>query len=268
MTGHNAFVRINENRQLVGEGRLVDASVYTSDVPEVEYEDFWVSPEMVLFTGVEPPKESYRLVVRMSPGTGNGISSGWYKTVIVSPGKQDNWGESNITKLYTNTIGYAPNVGEKVFIELYWLDSENGFVGETMRVSAIAKETSQVEDETYAPRNQVTPDNLSGYASDDTINSFNVQETDGMPVVTAEADITLGGYVAGISGNLQGLPETYVAGRCYFPARGKSNSEYGISLMEHYTYLRNSYGTFQVAKRYGKYDPDFEMFGTTCMVNN
>lgn len=35
MTAHNAFVRINANREMVGEGMLVDAPDYKNDIPEV-----------------------------------------------------------------------------------------------------------------------------------------------------------------------------------------------------------------------------------------
>lgn len=78
MTPHNAFVRINSNREMVGMALLMDAPVYRSDVPEVDYDDFWVTPSMIVFTGIE-----------------------------------------------------------KVFIELWWLDTATGFVGETVRVSAM-----------------------------------------------------------------------------------------------------------------------------------
>lgn len=41
LTAHNAFVRINTNRALAGMPELESAPVYTSDVPEVDYDDFW-----------------------------------------------------------------------------------------------------------------------------------------------------------------------------------------------------------------------------------
>jgi hypothetical protein len=45
----------------------------------------------------------------------------------------DDWGDAGLTQLYTEKIGFMPQVGEKVFIELYWLDPATGFVGETMQ---------------------------------------------------------------------------------------------------------------------------------------
>lgn len=58
MTPHNAFVRNNSNRALVGMPLLVDAPSYLQDVPEQDYEDFWVTPERLIFIGVEQPKET------------------------------------------------------------------------------------------------------------------------------------------------------------------------------------------------------------------
>ena len=39
-----------------------------------------------MFTGLEVPSDTYRLVVKMSPAQSPGTSSGWSKTVIVAPG--------------------------------------------------------------------------------------------------------------------------------------------------------------------------------------
>jgi len=267
MTGHNAFVKLNSNRKMVGKPLLSDAPEYIYNIPQVEYEDFWVSPTMIVFTGIERPQESYRLVMKMSGSQSNGISNGWSKAVIVAPGVEEDWGEANITRLYTSTIGYTPQVGEKVFIDIWWMDENTGFVGETLPLMAIVKEDSQVEGEIYVPRNQVTQNNLTSIKDNPTINRYNIEQSDGIPVMTADVEIHISGYVSGIEGNMQDLPPTYVGGRCYFPARGKGRCEYGISLMENYTYWRNSYGTFRVASRFGKYDPDFELFGTSCMVN-
>ena len=267
MTGHNAYVRINENRQLVGMDILSDAPVYVSDVPEVEYEDFWVTPTMILFSGIEKPKDSYKLVVRMSSGLSVGISNGWNKTVIVAPGVDEDWGDVNITRIYNNTIGFAPEIGDKVFIELYWLDSETGFVGETMRVKAIVKSDSQVEGEVYEPRNEVTLDNIVNTNLGSTFEKFAIEQADGSPIMTCDVVCHIGGIVSGVDGDIDGLPDTYVGGRSYFPARGTGKCLYGISLNESYVQWSKYWKSYQIAHRFSKYDPDFEMFGTSCMVN-
>jgi hypothetical protein len=99
MTANNAFIRINENRSVVGMPLLSNAPVYVSDVPEVDYEDFLVTPFFICFTGINTPKDSYRFVVKMSGGQSVGVSNGWSKTVIVAAGIQDDWSEANVTKL-------------------------------------------------------------------------------------------------------------------------------------------------------------------------
>ena len=156
LTPHNAFVRINSNRAMVGMPLLTEAPVYKADVPEVLYEDLWISPDMIVFTGLEVPSDTYRLVVKMSPAQSPGTSSGWSKTVIVAPGIVDDWGEANITKLFTETIGVAPQAGMKYYLECWWLDTETGFTGESMWISAICKEGSTAYNETYVPRARFT----------------------------------------------------------------------------------------------------------------
>lgn len=178
MTAHNAFIRINENRSMVAMPLLSNAPVYVSDVPEVEFEDLWVSPTFICFTGLETPKDSYRLVVRMSGGQSVGISYGWSKTVIVAAGVQEDWSEANVTRLYAEKIGYSPKLGEKVFLEFWWLDTETGFTGEAMRISVICKSESQIEGETYVPRNKFTVENITRLSSGATIERFSEEVND------------------------------------------------------------------------------------------
>ena len=161
LTPHNAFVRINSNRAMVGMPLLTEAPVYKADVPEVLYEDLWISPDMIVFTGLEVPSDTYRLVVKMSPAQSPGTTSGWSKTVIVAPGIVDDWGDADITKLYTDTIGVAPQEGLKYYLECWWLDTETGFTGESMWVSAICKEGSTAYNQEYTPRARVTLNEVS-----------------------------------------------------------------------------------------------------------
>ena len=57
LTPHNAFVRINSNRAMVGMPLLSEAPAYLADVPEVEYEDFWIMPERIVFMNVQQPSD-------------------------------------------------------------------------------------------------------------------------------------------------------------------------------------------------------------------
>ena len=145
MTAHNAFVRVNSNRQLVGKPMCADAPAYLNDIPKVDIEDFWVSPDTLLFSGIEPPRDSYYLVVKMGPAQSMGVSSGWNNLVIISPDMIPDWGEVDLWDSYQSRFGNEPVLGQKYFIEMYWLDSDTGFVGETVRLKAIASDLSQIK---------------------------------------------------------------------------------------------------------------------------
>lgn len=145
MTAHNAFVRINSNRQLVGMPLFTDAPEYTNDVPEPDFEDYWVTPEAIVFIGLEQPKPSYNLVIRMGPAQSMGVSSGWNNLVIVTPDMIPDWSEVDVFKIYVERFGVAPELGKKYFISMYWLDADTGFTGESMNYKAICDELSQIK---------------------------------------------------------------------------------------------------------------------------
>ena len=152
LTPHNAFVRINSNRAMVGMPLLTEAPAYVADVPEVEYEDFWIMPERIVFMNVQQPSDNHFLVVKMSPAQSPGVTNGWSKTVIVAPGVDVEYGDVDLTERYVNIKGFELIPGQKYFCEFWWLDSTTGFTGESMWVSAICKETSVGYDAPYVPR--------------------------------------------------------------------------------------------------------------------
>jgi len=158
LTPHNAFVRINSNRAMVGMPLLTDAPAYTVDVPEVEYEDFWITPERIVFLNVQQPSDNHFLVVKMSPAQSPGVTNGWSKTVIVAPGVDVEYGDVDLTERYVSVKGFELEAGKKYFCEFWWLDSTTGFTGESMWVSAICKETSVGYDAPYVPRTIIEVD--------------------------------------------------------------------------------------------------------------
>ena len=81
--------------------------------------------------------DSNKLVLKMSASQSAGISNGWSKTVIITPGMEDDWGEADVTTLYLKTIGVQPVPGQKVFIEAYWLDTSTGFAGQPIQEYAV-----------------------------------------------------------------------------------------------------------------------------------
>ena len=147
------------------------------------------------------------------------------------------------------------------------MDTDNGFVGETMRVSAICKEQSQVEGETYVKRNRLTVDNIKTLSSGATINNFSEENAEGSALMIADIKFKNTTLTAGISGTLKDVPDTFMTGRVYFPSRGRSRCPWAIALYECYSYYRTSYSSWQVSERAGVYDPEPEIFGTSAFVN-
>ena len=171
LTAHNAFVRINSNRAMVGMPPLTDAPAYINDVPEVLYDDLWISPDRLIFMNVQQPSDHHYLVVKMSPAQSPGVTNGWSKTVIVAPGVDVEYGDVDLTERYVDIKGFELKAGEKYFCEVWWLDAETGFTGESMWVSGICKEGSTGYDATYPRRALVEikeeyQDSIRTYVSD------------------------------------------------------------------------------------------------------
>ena len=223
LTPHNAFVRINSNRAMVGMPLLTEAPVYKADVPEVLYEDLWISPDMIVFTGLEVPSETYRLVVKMSPAQSPGTSSGWSKTVIVAPGIVDDWGEANITKLFTETIGVAPQAGMKYYLECWWLDTETGFTGESMWVSAICKEGSTAYNEAYVPRARFTQDDVTEESYGE---GLDFELSPGSAICSVDAILYGENNVACSTFFLAKEPKNFIEGKTMVLARGTAENNY------------------------------------------
>jgi len=223
LTPHNAFVRINSNRAMVGMPLLTEAPVYKADVPEVLYEDLWISPDMIVFTGLEVPSETYRLVVKMSPAQSPGTSSGWSKTVIVAPGIVDDWGEANITKLFTETIGVAPQAGMKYYLECWWLDTETGFTGESMWISAICKEGSTAYNEAYVPRARFTQDDVTDESYGE---GLDFELSPGSAICSVDAFLYGENGVACSTFFLAKEPKNFIEGKTMVLARGTAENDY------------------------------------------
>jgi hypothetical protein len=202
---------------------LEEAPEYIDDVPEVLYDDLWISPVMIVFTGLEVPSDTYRLVVKMSPAQSPGTSSGWSKTVIVAPGIVDDWGEANITKLFTETIGVAPQAGMKYYLECWWLDTETGFTGESMWISAICKEGSTAYNEPYVSRARITQDDV---AEDSSGEGLDFELSPGSAICSADAILYGDNNVASTTFVLKKAPKNFIEGKAMILARGTAEGDY------------------------------------------
>ena len=83
LTPHNAFVRLNCNRALAGEGILMDPP-QTKAIPNVRFGAFYVNSDEVVVESIQQPDDNYKLVVKMTGAQSNGVNNAWSKTVVIS----------------------------------------------------------------------------------------------------------------------------------------------------------------------------------------
>ncbi len=267
LTPHNAFVRINTNLQMVGEPMLEDAPAYINDVPEVLYEDLWISPEMIVFTGLEQPSESHVLVFKMTSALSPGVSSGWGQTVIITPGMAPDWGDADMTALYTSVMGVAPEAGKKYFCEFYWLDKKTGFTGESMAISAVCKEGSTAYNTEYTPRARVT---MNEVAESQGFEKLDFELSHGSTILSVDAmysnntGVSSGEFV--LKKPIENLPDlsSWALGRCSNPEREWMTRPCLFAIWIQ-TWRGETEGTF--AHRGGQYENEYvEVFGSAPVL--
>ena len=266
LTPHNAFVRINSNLQMVGEPLMTDAPAYMNDVPEVLYDDLWISPEVIIFTGLQQPSESHVLVFKMSPALSPGVSSGWGQTVIITPGLAPDWGDADLTALYTSVMGVAPEAGKKYFCEFYWLDKKTGFTGESMAISAVCKESSTAYAQEYVPRVQFTEKMI---ANEENFNlGMDLELSRGSSIMSVEALLNINDVASYFHDPFKEKPAGFVEGYTMVYSRSSERPDFkpgliSVSLEDDY-YKGPTYG---FSHRAGGWEDKVEVFGTGAFVN-
>ena len=257
LTGMNLYIRLNVNRAMAGEALLSTAPESTVAVPNVEYTQIAVTPELVAITGIKHQASPYKLVVKMSAGQSAGISNGWSKTVIITPGIEDDWGEADVTTLYLKTIGVEPVPGQKVFVESYWMDTSTGFAGQPIQDFVIV--TGEAP---YQRRVKATMDNLDPN-EESHVSSLDVDFSTGAPVAEFNAMCLGHSNVASSEVYLdQQLPAALIGtGICL----GRGNGADGKIIPQSYlVYIRNYGGKAEMtfAHRGGYYVKPTECFGS------
>ncbi len=256
LSGINLYVRLNSNRQMAGETLLSSAPESTVAVPNVEYSQIAVSPALVAISGIRHQASPYKLVVKMSAGQSVGISNGWSKTVIITPGIEDDWGEADVTTLYLKTIGVEPVPGQKVFVESYWMDTSTGFAGQPVQDSAIV--TGEAP---HGRRVRVTMDNVDT-TKECNVSTFDMDFSTGAPVAQFSAMCLGMDNVAASEVTLDTpLPQEVIGtGMCLC----RSCDEQGhINVQSALVYMRTWQGetTIEFAHRGGPYYAPCEAFG-------
>lgn len=257
ISGMNLYIRLNVNRAMAGEALLSTAPEGNVAVPNVVFTQVAVTPDLVVLGGVQHEPSPLKLVVKMSASQSAGISNGWSKTVIITPGMEDDWGEADVTELYLKTIGVEPVVGQKVFIEAYWLDTSTGFAGIECRETVIV-----TGDAPYQRRVKATMRNLDPN-EESHVSSLDVDFSTGAPVAEFNAMCLGHSNVASSEVYLdQQLPAELIGtGICL----GRGNGDDGKIIPQSYlVYIRNYGGKAEMtfAHRGGYYVIPTECFGS------
>ncbi len=258
LSGINLYVRLNANRVMAGEAIIADAPLGQVAVPNVEYTNVSVTPQLIVFGGIKHESSPYKLVVKMSGSQSAGVSSGWSKTVIISSEVEDDWGEADVTALYLKTIGVEPTPGQKVFIESYWLDTSTGFTGQVFKDSVIVTGESS-----YTPRKRVTMDRLKK-DHEQHVSAIDVDFSSGAPVVQYDVMCLGHSNVASSEAYLEDDLPVELQGTSW--ALGRGNGEDGKIIAQSYVmwlygarWGDPAYITF--AHRGGMYVKPTEVFG-------
>ncbi|MCR5759985.1 MAG: hypothetical protein K6G39_06500 [Bacteroidales bacterium] len=257
ISGMNLYIRLNVNRAMAGEALLSTAPEGNVAVPNVVFTQVAVTPDLVVLGGVQHEPSPLKLVVKMSASQSAGISNGWSKTVIITPGMEDDWGEADVTELYLKTIGVEPVVGQKVFIEAYWLDTSTGFAGIECRETVIV-----TGDAPYQRRVKATMRNLDP-TEESHVSALDVDFSTGAPVAEFNAMCLGHSNVASSEVYLdQQLPAELIGtGICL----GRGNGADGKIIPQSYlVYIRNYGGKAEMtfAHRGGYYVIPTECFGS------
>ena len=184
ISGMNLYIRLNANRAMAGEALIVDAPASIESLPQAEFSNVIVTPELVVILGIDHEPAPKKLVVKMSGCQSPGVSNGWSKTVIFSSDLEDDWGEADVTTLYLKTIGVEPTPGQKVFVETYWMDTATGFTGDAMKTSVIVLTMEEAIEQGYAPRKRVDMNNIDLERSQ--VRDFDMDFSTGAPLLNHE----------------------------------------------------------------------------------
>ena len=260
ISGLNLYIRLNVSRTMAGESILANAPEQLVALPNVSFTALWVTPKNIVIKGIAH-EAGLKLVIKMSAGQSAGVSSGWSKTVILSPGMEDDWGDANMTYLYLKTIGVKPAVGEKVFLEMYWLDPVTGFTGQTTYDSKVCETEAEAEAEGYVKRNKIT---MADLKEDSHVSECDVDFSTGAPVISFDTVCLGHSNVASSEAYLEDELPADCVGTSMALARGMGEGNAGLAAQSYIIWLRNSSwdgSSITFAHRGGYYVKPTEVFG-------
>ena len=260
ISGLNLYIRLNVSRTMAGESILANAPEQLVARPNVSYTALWVTPKNIVIKGIAH-EAGLKLVIKMSAGQSAGVSSGWSKTVILSPGMEDDWGDADMTYLYLKTIGVKPAVGEKVFLEMYWLDPVTGFTGQTTYDSKVCETEAEAEAEGYVKRNKIT---MADLKEESHVSECDVDFSTNSPVISFDAVCLGHSNVASSEAYLEDELPADCVGTSMALARGMGEGNACFAAQSYIIWLRNSSwdgSSITFAHRGGYYVKPTEVFG-------
>ena len=270
LSAHNLFVRLNTNRAYCGESILLEAAPSSIvAIPAVDFTDFCISENSVMFIGVPDPEGELKLVAKMSDGQSSGVSNAWGKTVIISPDKVPDWGEIDLTDAFKAVMGHSPINGQKYFVELYWIDPVTGFTGVPVQVSWICQDGSAHTGRAMAKR---TTFKNSDVVDDDQkfITDLDVEFAQGSTIITGDIkyDATKHNVQEGLCHITKEAYDRIGSNFCSFMlGRSNANAGYMPHFFRTYAYKMGSEYRFVCAKGGGLWDKIGEVFGTSLIFN-
>lgn len=266
LTAHNMYMQLNLNRSLLGVPLAKSAPSAIHGSTAISYEDLWVTPDKLLIAGLqEPAGQHHRLVVKMSSSDTKGEGrSKWGNTVIVSNFATTDWGEIDITKIYTSEFGVPIQLGRQYYFEIYWIDENSGYVSEISRIAAEAVESKSIHGKSYQPRDTISQDKL---IVDET--RYNIDSLDyelSHPSKFTSNDITAGTsyYVSSVHASFEdGLSPNLNWCRTLQWARGAEDAQAPYLVFCAELMIQNQYTKdIGIACRSGVFQNQFTTFGT------
>ena len=256
----NLYVRLNSNRAMAGEALLSDAPVVLDDVPMVSYERVVVTPSKIVFCGIEHQILPFKMVVKMSGSQSAGVSNGWSETVIVSSDVEDDWGEADVTTLYLKKIGVAPVVGQKVFVETYWMNTETGVTGQVFKDCAVVETMAEAEGSGFQLRKRVLLEDTVPESSH--VSAFNLDFSTAAPVINHEAVLLGHSNVASSEVVLEEPLDASTIGTSFCVGRG-AGVDGNLKPQSYIVYMSNfrNETTLTYGHRGGQYVKPTEVFG-------
>lgn len=233
-SGINAFVCVNSSLRMAGLPLRSDAPDWREHIPTVLFSDMWLSPDRVIITGLQPPRETMLLVFRMSPAQSPGTVSAWERTVVITPGMRPDWGDADLTASCASVLGVTPRPGQRYFCTLCWMDAATGLTGRDIRLSLLCR-TESIAGNTYVPRNRVTSEGALSMAG---VAGADIEVTPGSSVLNADITLTESTRDGIVMFSLPLPQDDFLTGYGYVVGRtgaagGYRTQTYSVSLREY-----------------------------------